>query len=238
MNWTIFNTANSDLPDNYIGSLTSDANGNIWIGTLGSGLARFDGINWTVYNTGNSGLPHNSIVALNNDSGGNIWIGTGSGIVRFNGDNWSVYNISNSGLPDNNVWSLTLDTHGHKWIGTTGGLAVFREGGVSDDLVAIEDEPPAPAANTTGLALNYPNPFAAHTTIRFQLPARQAVSLQIYNTAGQLVRTLIQAPYAPGEHAVAWDGRNEQGQPVGSGVYFYRLQAGAHTETRKMALLR
>jgi ligand-binding sensor domain-containing protein len=59
INWTVYNTSNSGLPDNYVYAIAIDGQGNKWIGTLGGGLAKFDGVNWTVYNTSNSGLPYN-----------------------------------------------------------------------------------------------------------------------------------------------------------------------------------
>jgi len=75
--WTVYDTENSGLPDNYLtNALTIDAQGNIWIGTRSRGLAKFDGETWTVYNTGNSGLPDNWIRPLAIDRQGNIWIST------------------------------------------------------------------------------------------------------------------------------------------------------------------
>jgi ligand-binding sensor domain-containing protein len=59
VNWTVYNTSNSGLPDNYVRAIAIDGQGNKWIGTLGEGLAKFDDVNWTVYNTSNSGLPDN-----------------------------------------------------------------------------------------------------------------------------------------------------------------------------------
>ena len=60
VNWTIYNTSNSNLPFNWIFTIVIDAQGNKWIGTAG-GLAKFDGVNWTIYNTSNSNLPFNWI---------------------------------------------------------------------------------------------------------------------------------------------------------------------------------
>ncbi len=73
---------------------------------------------------------------------------------------------------------------------------------------------------------NYPNPFSHQTTIQYRLPVAQQVKLTIYNVMGQQVITLINQPQAAGSYKVVWDGRNQQGQPVPSGVYFYRLEAG------------
>jgi flagellar hook assembly protein FlgD len=65
------------------------------------------------------------------------------------------------------------------------------------------------------------------------------VSLRIYNVAGQLIRTLVDATKAPGKvHTATWDGRNDTGQSVSSGVYFYKLVAGSYVQTKKMVLLK
>jgi len=79
LEWIVYDTANSGLPSDYVRYLAIDEQGNIWIGTLGGGLANFDGVNWTVYDTANSGLPSNYVWCLAFDAPGNIWIGTAGG---------------------------------------------------------------------------------------------------------------------------------------------------------------
>jgi len=137
VNWTVYNTENSGLPNNGINAIAIDAQGNKWIGTY-KGLAKFDGVNWTVYNTENSGLPSNYVRAIAIDAQGNKWIGTesywngsnavGGGLAKFDGVKWTVYNTSNSGLPGNNVWAIAIDGQGNKWIGTSGGVLAKFDG--------------------------------------------------------------------------------------------------------------
>jgi len=88
------------------------------------------------------------------------------------------------------------------------------------------------------LAENYPNPFNSSTTIPFQLADRGDVTLNIYNIAGQLVHSLIQEEKDPGMYEVSWDGTNQEGISVGSGVYFYQLKAGTVHMARKLILVR
>jgi len=85
---------------------------------------------------------------------------------------------------------------------------------------------------------NYPNPFNPTTTIRYTLNNTQRVTLAIYNLQGQKVRTLINHTQQAGEQQAVWDGFNDSGEAVGSGVYFYRLTADGFSESRKMVLLR
>ena len=88
------------------------------------------------------------------------------------------------------------------------------------------------------LSANYPNPFNPATVIDYALPEKNAVMLQIFDLTGKLVRTLVNAEQSAGRYRVEWDGQNANGQPQASGVYFYKMTAGAYAETRKMLLVR
>ena len=76
------------------------------------------------------------------------------------------------------------------------------------------------------------------TAIRFDLPYGETVDLTVYTISGQKVATLVQGTRAVGYHQVFWDGRDEVGAALASGVYLYSLQVGDQLETRKMLLLR
>jgi flagellar hook assembly protein FlgD len=88
------------------------------------------------------------------------------------------------------------------------------------------------------LAQNYPNPFNPSTVISFQLPVDSEASLKIYNLNGQLVKLLVAGKLEAGRHKVVWDGKNEAGVPVASGVYVYVLKAGDFTAQRKLVLMK
>jgi photosystem II stability/assembly factor-like uncharacterized protein len=97
-----------------------------------------------------------------------------------------------------------------------------------------------------GLSQNYPNPFNPETVIEYQLPEAGRVSLKIYDLVGREVRTLINEEKPAGYHRVRWDGKDNAGQKLNSGVYFYRLQVGTlsngleqdFVQTRKVVLLK
>jgi hypothetical protein len=97
-----------------------------------------------------------------------------------------------------------------------------------------------PAAYVNRLDNAYPNPFNPTTTIRYSIASAGRVSLKIYNAAGQLVRTLVDEQQIPtGEgFSVDWDGTDNRGQVISSGVYFYKLSAKEYSETKKMVLLK
>ena len=88
------------------------------------------------------------------------------------------------------------------------------------------------------LEQNFPNPFNPVTEIKFNLKRAENVRLEVFNSLGQKVATLIDEPRSSGQHTVFWSGVNDAGQPVATGVYFYRLSAGDLSETRKMVLLK
>lgn len=91
---------------------------------------------------------------------------------------------------------------------------------------------------TFSVAQNYPNPFNPETTIRYQLPFAEDVRLVIYNVLGQKVRTLVNGRLEAGFYQANWDGKNDIGQQVSSGIYIYRFEAGEFVRTRKMIMLK
>jgi hypothetical protein len=107
---------------------------------------------------------------------------------------------------------------------------------LTPDDVTGADSPRAPEA--TYLAQNFPNPFNPTTKIAFGLRAEAHVKLRIYDASGRLVRALIDEDRPAGHYGELWDGRNARGVAVASGIYFYRLDAGAFGETRKMVIIR
>jgi flagellar hook assembly protein FlgD len=90
----------------------------------------------------------------------------------------------------------------------------------------------------TSLSQNYPNPFNPATEIKFAVAGPGRVVLRIYDIVGRPVRTLLDDTKERGYHAVVWDGRDDSGRPVASGVYFYSIQAPGCEERKKMVLIR
>jgi hypothetical protein len=114
-----------------------------------------------------------------------------------------------------------------------------------DILIWFENviDPPIgidPVAYANSLENAYPNPFNPTTTIKYSIAERGHVSLKIYNAAGQLVRTLVDEVQSPQAAAFSktWNGLNDRGQPVSSGVYFYKLTTDDFAQTKKMVLLK
>lgn len=85
---------------------------------------------------------------------------------------------------------------------------------------------------------NFPNPFNPVTTISYNLAADGNVQLQVYNTRGQMIKTLVSEHQTAGEHSISWLGNDDNGHKAGSGIYFYRIKSGTFSDTRKMVLLK
>jgi hypothetical protein len=85
---------------------------------------------------------------------------------------------------------------------------------------------------------NFPNPFAASTTIAFSVASQKYVAVEIYNILGQKVAALAGDVFMPGTHVLKWDATDARGCKVSPGVYFYRLRAGSYESVRKLLVLR
>ncbi|BFN38301.1 YCF48-related protein [Fidelibacter multiformis] len=108
---------------------------------------------------------------------------------------------------------------------------------------ANEEFPPVSVVDglpkTFAVHANYPNPFNPETTIRFDLPERMNVTVHVYNILGELVKTLVNNTQMPaGYHSIRWNGTNQMGMSVASGIYLYHVEAGTHQSTHRMVLLK
>ncbi|MDZ7266864.1 MAG: DUF5666 domain-containing protein [candidate division KSB1 bacterium] len=109
---------------------------------------------------------------------------------------------------------------------------------VSSGITGVQENHSPAAPGSFALWQNYPNPFNPSTVIRFALPQAGQMRLAVYNILGQPVRTLMEGVRPAGEFQVTWDGRDNRGRQVASGVYFYRLEAQGQVQTRKLTLMR
>ncbi len=113
-------------------------------------------------------------------------------------------------------------------------LIKYPNGGVPTSVPFADENLP----QIFSLRQNYPNPFNATTVLEFSIERTAPVELAIYNTLGQKVATLVDERKSHGEYALLWDGKNENGRDVASGIYLYRLQVGSSVVSKKMVLLK
>ncbi len=124
-----------------------------------------------------------------------------------------------------------LDEGGGRVLAEIDRLGVYQ-------LAWSQENPPLAMLHSGAAAGAKPNPFGDKTTISYQLARPSIVSLRIYNAAGQLVRNLEQGQKAPGLHGVAWDGKDDGGRRVASGVYLYRLETEGTAQSGRMTKVR
>ena len=146
-------------------------------------------------------------------------------------------------FPDGSVLKTPRDSAGIGiWsLSASGGLAQNLLHGATQELTGAARHPSGPPASCY-LSQNHPNPFNPSTTINYSVAAedggasRVRVHLEVFNLRGQLVRTLVNDIQEPGDYSFYWQGQNDLGGQLGSGVYLCRLQAGKYVATRKMVL--
>ena len=146
-----------------------------------------------------------------------------------------------------NLSSETLTAQGNFW-GTPDSAAIAEqlEGPVEwmpfleaePSATAVEEEESDQAPVRFAISSSSPNPFNSATRMTFEVPSRAEVRIEVYDILGRRVRTLVSEVLDPGRFATSWNGRDESGNAAGSGIYIYRMTAGAFTHSGKMSLLR
>ena len=107
-----------------------------------------------------------------------------------------------------------------------------------DFVSDVKEENDLKPPRNFGLEQNYPNPFNGQTSIKFQVPYQTGVKLEIYNILGQIIKTLINEVKLAGYDTIVWDGRNDFGYPVNSGIYFIKFSSDKFSDIKKMTLLK
>ena len=223
-NGTSWTAANSTLTNGDVRSLAVSGT-NLFAGTYGDGifLSTNNGTSWTAVN---SGLTNTNIYSLAL-SGTNLFAGTDGGVFLFtnNGTSWTAVN---SGL---NTYVLSLALSGTNLFAGTYRGSVWKRP-LSEMITSVERYKTNLPTQFT-LRQNYPNPFNPSTNISFDIPSNTFVSLKIFDALGREVSVVLSEELSAGSYSWRWDGTN-----LASGMYFYRLQAGTYTETKKLLLLK
>ncbi len=166
---------------------------------------------------------------------------TGGALGMNSSDDRATYNIKAKGflspaLRAQGNWWGTADPEAPRFDGT--GIQILWEPYLTEDPWESRGMALSRVEGRTWLAQNSPNPFNPVTVVSFGLAESGPVELAVYDVAGRRVRVLLKGDMPAGEHQARWDGTNDAGQSVGSGVYFCRLRARTATEERKLVLLK
>ncbi len=199
--------------------------GNLFVGGTGVFYTSNNGASWI---SANYGLP-NSIVYSLIISGTNMFAGISSGCGVYlstnNGTNWLSKNQGFSNVPG--VYAVVV-TNNYIFAGTDS--SVWRRS--LSEIIGVQNiSTEIPSAFS--LKQNYPNPFNPRTVVSFSLPVGGDMSIKVYDVQGREVQTLVKERLSAGNYEVTFDGSG-----LTSGVYFYRMQAGGYTETKRMILIK
>jgi len=149
---------------------------------------------------------------------------------------WGIYSFAEVVAGD---YSIMAMKEGYDDYSFTGLIVVAGEVTTHNIVMSpVSDSDEVAVALATGLVGNYPNPFNPETVVGFNVGKAGFVEVSVYNVRGERVRVLANGLYGAGKHHVVWDGCDDMGRGVGSGVYFYRMRAGGAVETRKMVLVK
>lgn len=161
--------------------------------------------------------PAMSLIAKIGSNGTPQYIGTYGSIGSVNGG--TLYLGINDDLPSDNYGS---------WI-----ALIFRNVNTTTSIVGSNFK-----TNSYKLSQNYPNPFNPSTKIDYSVQRTDNIQIRIYNSLGQLVKTLIDETKSPGEYSVIWNGKDDSGSSVASGVYYYQIITKDFDSSKKMILLK
>ena len=107
-----------------------------------------------------------------------------------------------------------------------------------DFVTDVKDEQEITPPKDFGMSQNYPNPFNSQTKIEFQLPSHSSVKLEIFNILGEKIKTLLNDEKSPGYYSINWEGKNDFGNSVNSGIYFVKFSSDKFSDIKKMTLLK
>jgi hypothetical protein len=179
------------------------------------------------YNTGSGNHLVWDAVAANDWAGFRVYRGTTPGFTTSPAS--LVHSSSQTSWDDS-----AFDGWGVYYKVTSFDLAGNESDPSGSTTVTVVGNTPQPLKLELGL--NVPNPFNPSTTIPFTIPSAGRVTITIYGVSGARVRTLVNQEYQPGQHSVLWDGKNDAGWTVGSGVYLARLAHGSEVQSRKLVV--
>lgn len=246
VSWTTFTTDNG-LESNDVTALYVDSKNTLWCATECI-LYRHEDGQWLVQETGLETIDRRiKIKSIVEDGDSVIWVAgdwwfgfhnvgpcdyyTSGGIARYDGETWTLF-TKKGGMPNDAIECMAVGKDGSILIGTICGSYMMS---TSDQAVAKENDTCPCRVKIKG---NYPNPFNPETTIEFLVNERSTVTISVINAAGQKVRTLLSSDMPAGRYQVTWDGTDDEGEQVSSGMYFSILETPQKKSVGRMLLMR
>ena len=235
IHWIIF-TEETGMPSTKVTSIAIDHNNIKWFG--GETILSFDGITWKehrFYPEPSKSLCGGALITV--DKNNIVWVvmaGTctdGSlipgGLASYDDTTWTTYE-NDLGISRFRASGIAVDDDNTKWFATAYGAISYNDKPGN----AVEENVKIP--KTLAITGNYPNPFNPSTTIVFTVPESGFADLIIYNILGQQVRKLLSETIPEGNHNTVWNGKDDSGIPVSSGIYISSLKTGKLSSVHKM----
>jgi len=189
------------------------------------------GANWNVQTSGTA-APLFSLGFADTLRG---WAAGDSGLILQTTDGGANWGFDTTRTREG-FWAVSVLDTAHCWaVGGMGMVMGYDKAGETGVAGTPRSTLTVPRSS---LGKCYPNPFRQITTIKYQISESARVSLRVYNIAGQLVKTLVDEEKLEGNYSVVWDGKDQSGKEVSSGIYFYQLKMGEYSEVKKMLLLK
>ncbi|MBN1292028.1 MAG: T9SS type A sorting domain-containing protein [Candidatus Latescibacteria bacterium] len=202
-----------------------DYNDTIWQPAK-NGVMSYSNGTWTTHE-----LPlgeYNFVISIQASADNNIWVDVlESGAFSYDGETWTEYNAEEKTL----AYYSVMAHNGVFWTGDSEGLHRL-------ELTSSEIDEDNDVPKEFTLFQNSPNPFNPSTTISFSLLESHLTTLTVYNISGQKIRELAADYKTAGTHTVQWDGRDDSGRTVSSGIYITRLKSGSYVASKNMLLMK
>lgn len=206
---------------------------------MGVYIVNGDGPDLAIYEVGPSYLPAGSndpFYVLGNDSNsvtGWVYLGNYSGDICYvEFDSVNATSVRYIAIFDDNSRAATF----HPWV--TPGADIDAVEALNYQATKVSEKFENKNVTNFHLFQNYPNPFNPKTKIQYEIKNKSDVNLKIYNSLGQIVKTIIKENQEPGTYSIVWDGTNDNDELMPSGQYFYQLVQGDNIETKKALLLK
>jgi len=228
----------SEIEGDWTYAMTIDPNDNLWVPINGNlELVKIENIGTvTFYDSEWSDALQYDINDLEADVNGTLWLATnGGGLIALQDDgSFTQYDSASTGdqIPQDVLTHLEIKDN-EIWVSTESEGIVH----ITGLITGLEDEV-LRAPQTVRLEKNYPNPFNPSTTIEYSLDKARNITLAVYDISGKKVRTLVSGSAPAGDNQAVWNGLDDNGNGVSSGVYFYRLHGSGISLSGKMLLVK
>jgi len=144
--------------------------------------------------------------------------------------------VTSDFMDENKEFQIGWDNEEYLWL--SGNPTIVNNFPQHKNIIIVANTSANNDVSNVTQVRNFPNPFNPTTMISFYLASAENVKLEIFNTKGQKIKTLVNENFTPGQHQISWNGTDDSEKLIASGVYYYKMKSGSYTSTKKMILMR